>query len=112
MTYVYIIKSQKVDFHLGNINDINAVKQKYAVDARGSVHDRAILLRDVVLAQDLTEAQIYVRQITELGKKYNSVAVPLEESMTKGEGDPQEHVIVSEMGKINAHILPLIQQVI
>ncbi len=112
MTYVYIVKSQQVEHHLGNINDINAVKQKYAIDARGSVHDRAILLRDVVLAQDLPEAQTYARQIAELGKKYKNVAIPLEKSMTEGERDPREHDIVSELRKINDHTLPLIQQVI
>ena len=38
------------------INDQNAVKQRYAINFRGSVHDRAIAIRDVALAT--TEAEI------------------------------------------------------
>ena len=34
---------------LSEINDINALAQRYAINFRGSVHDRAIAIRDVVL---------------------------------------------------------------
>ena len=45
---------QKVDFierTLTEITDVNAVKQRYAINFRGSVHDRAISLRDVTLLE-------------------------------------------------------------
>lgn len=39
----HIIKS------LRQINDVNALKQRHAIDFRGSVHDRSIAIRDVML---------------------------------------------------------------
>ena len=47
---VGIVQVDKIDDELSTINDQNAVKQRYAINFRGSVHDRAIALRDVVLA--------------------------------------------------------------
>lgn len=37
---------------LERVNTVNSVKQRYAINFRGSVHDRAISLRDVTLAVD------------------------------------------------------------
>lgn len=34
---------------LSGINDVNNVKARYAINFRGSVHDRAIVLRDTLL---------------------------------------------------------------
>lgn len=39
----------KIDHDLAVINDVNSVKQRYAINYRGSVHDRAIAIRDVAL---------------------------------------------------------------
>lgn len=40
---------------LTTINDTNSVKQRYAINFRGSVHDRAISLRDVTLVDSTAE---------------------------------------------------------
>ena len=45
----------RVNNMLTIINDVNSVKQRYAINFRGSVHDRAIALRDVTLLTDLDE---------------------------------------------------------
>ncbi|MNV96880.1 hypothetical protein D3C71_1919270 [compost metagenome] len=37
---------------LSRINDVNNVKTRYAINFRGSVHDRAIVLRDIMLITD------------------------------------------------------------
>ena len=47
-----VVSSTKVDrisSDLQTINTVNSVKQRYAINFRGSVHDRAILMRDVLL---------------------------------------------------------------
>ena len=46
---VGVQRVNSVDHSLAVINDVNSVKQRYAINFRGSVHDRAISLRDVVL---------------------------------------------------------------
>ncbi|GIF01193.1 MCP four helix bundle domain-containing protein [Paractinoplanes rishiriensis] len=45
---------RSIDASLTTINEKNAVKQRFAINFRGSVHDRAIALRDVVLSSTAT----------------------------------------------------------
>ena len=45
-----ISRVMTIDDTLNQINQVNNVKQRFAINFRGSVHDRAIALRDVVLA--------------------------------------------------------------
>ena len=49
LTIFGIVQVGSIDGSLTAVNDVNSVKQRYAIDFRGSVHDRAISLRDVVL---------------------------------------------------------------
>ena len=50
VTALGVIRVGQVSDRLTVINELNSVKQRYAINFRGSVHDRAISLRDVVLA--------------------------------------------------------------
>lgn len=52
ITVVGIQRVRSIDQQLTAINEVNSVKQRYAINFRGSVHDRAIALRDVVLLDD------------------------------------------------------------
>ncbi|MBZ5489220.1 MCP four helix bundle domain-containing protein [Halomonas aquamarina] len=52
LTAVGIYQVNRIDHRLTAINDINGAKQRFAVDMRGSVHDRAIALRDIVMTDD------------------------------------------------------------
>lgn len=52
LTVVGIQRVRSIDQQLTAINEVNSVKQRYAINFRGSVHDRAIALRDVVLMDD------------------------------------------------------------
>jgi methyl-accepting chemotaxis protein len=54
LTAIAISKVNEINSNLTTINDVNAVKQRYAINFRGSVHDRAIAVRDVVLLSDRT----------------------------------------------------------
>ncbi len=49
---VGIFRVAQINSGLIQINDVNAVKQRYAINFRGSVHDRSINIRDVVLAEN------------------------------------------------------------
>ena len=51
ITIVGINSVNAIDKSMTVITDINSVKQRYAINFRGSVHDRAIAIRDVVLLQ-------------------------------------------------------------
>jgi len=79
-----INRVQTIDAILSNISDVNNVKQRYAINFRGSVHDRAIALRDVVLAADAGAAKAHVAQIDTLAGNYAKSAVPLDQIISAG----------------------------
>jgi len=49
LTAIGINRVANINGSLSTIGDLNSVKQRYAINFRGSVHDRAIALRDVTL---------------------------------------------------------------
>jgi len=61
-----VVQVRSIDSKLTVINDQNAVKQRYAINYRGSVHDRAIAVRDVVLATSAAQIQDEVTLIAKL----------------------------------------------
>ena len=64
---------------LNTMNDVNGVKQRHAINFRGSVHDRAIALRDVVLAADAAAATAPAALIRTLDDNYARSAQPLDQ---------------------------------
>ena len=70
---------QQIDAALTTINDQNSVKQRYAINFRGSVHDRAIALRDVVLARTAADVQTEIDTIDRLTAAYADSAAPMDE---------------------------------
>ncbi len=74
-----ISRVRGIEMSLNQINQVNNVKQRYAINFRGSVHDRAIALRDVVLAADAGAAAPHVELIKKLADNYARSAAPLDE---------------------------------
>src|SRR5690348_2046154 len=68
----------RIDDTLNRINNVNNVKQRYAINFRGSVHDRAIALRDVVLARDTGAAGVHLELIKRLAQNYTDSSGPLD----------------------------------
>ncbi len=73
-----ISRVMTIDATLNQINKVNNVKQRYAINFRGSVHDRAIAVRDVVLASSVEGAKPHVDLITKLADNYARSAAPLD----------------------------------
>ncbi|NYS60456.1 methyl-accepting chemotaxis protein [Vreelandella salicampi] len=65
-----IYEVNEIDRDLTTINDNNGQKQTYAVNWRGSVHDRAIALRDIVLTQDESEIRSLKNLMQSLRNNY------------------------------------------
>ena len=78
LTALAISRVDSIDTSLDRINDVNNVKQRYAINFRGSVHDRAIAVRDVVLAADPAAAGVHVELINKLAGNYAKSAAPLD----------------------------------
>ena len=77
------LRVNNIDDSLNRINNVNNVKQRYAINFRGSVHDRAIALRDVVLAPDAGAARPHITLIEKLDQDYRNSAAPLDEMFSK-----------------------------
>ena len=79
VTALGVIRVGQVSDRLTVINELNSVKQRYAINFRGSVHDRAISLRDVVLAWTPAEVEGHVADIERLAGDYAASAEKLDE---------------------------------
>ncbi|QOL51623.1 methyl-accepting chemotaxis protein [Massilia litorea] len=78
LTALAVSRVGNIDATLNRINDVNNVKQRHAINFRGSVHDRAIALRDVVLAGDNAAAQPAIEQIRVLAANYERAGTALD----------------------------------
>ncbi len=113
ITAVGVSRVAEINDRLTIVNDVNAVKQRYAINFRGSVHDRAIALRDVVLADTPAAAQPSVELIASLDAAYQESAV----KMAKIFSDPtavsaEEEDAMAGIQEVEAAGMPLIEQVV
>jgi methyl-accepting chemotaxis protein len=98
---------------LNHINDVNNVKQRYAINFRGSVHDRAIALRDVVLAADPGGAAAPVSLIKTLDDNYARSAQPMDKLFQDLDGIlPAEKDALAAIKEQERRAKPLIERVI
>jgi len=113
VTALGINRVQKIDTILTNISEVNNVKQRHAINFRGSVHDRAIALRDVVLAGDQPAVSQHVAQIGKLADNYAQAATPLEQIIGSGKGVTQdERDALAGIKAAEAKAQPVIAKVI
>ncbi|GAB7192277.1 methyl-accepting chemotaxis protein [Kineococcus sp. NUM-3379] len=113
LTTMGVVRVQDIDERLTTINDVNSVKQRYAINFRGSVHDRAISLRDVVLAESAAEVDAEKAIIAELASAYAASAEKLDAIYaTEGMVDAAERDALAEIQRIEAETLPLIERVV
>jgi len=102
-----------IEAKLATINDVNSAKQRYAINFRGSVHDRAIDLRDVTLATSPADLDQTVKTIQHLTEAYSQSAGPLDALMAKGVGvTPDEAAILASIKDSEATTTPVIAEVI
>ncbi len=76
-----IVQMNFAKSRLQTMNDINAKKQRYAINFRGSVHDRAISVRDVVLLDDEARLQAALDNIKRLEDFYNVASANMNEML-------------------------------
>ncbi len=116
MVILTVLGINKVNFindTLTEITDINSVKQRHAINFRGSVHDRAIAIRDVVLADNSTSLEGFVEEIEDLDGFYKKSEVQLNQMISGGFSfTPKELKILDRINDIQARTLPMIEQII
>jgi methyl-accepting chemotaxis protein len=113
LTGTGVWRVQQINDHLTTINDLNAVKQRYAINFRGSVHDRAIAVRDVVLARTDADVQTQVDRIGELEAAYAESAELMDDVFADASAvNDDEVAALAEIQRVEAATMPLIEQVI
>lgn len=112
LAVISILRVDAINANLTEINDVNSVKQRYAINFRGSVHDRAISLRDVTLVP-AGEIQANVADIDRLASDYQKSAVALDAIFTAGTHvTADERQILAGIKEIEAKTSPLIVSVV
>ncbi|UGQ45324.1 methyl-accepting chemotaxis protein [Massilia endophytica] len=113
VTALGINRVQKIDTILTNVSDVNNVKQRYAINFRGSVHDRSIALRDVVLAADANAARPHIETIRTLADNYAKSAAPLDQLLaSRKDTSAAEKEAIAGIKEAEARTQPLIAKVI
>lgn len=107
-----IFQVRTIQKRLDDIIDVNGVKEQYAIDFRGSVHDRSIALRDVLLV-DPGELPTVVGRIQQLGDVYARAQQPLDQMFAaNAEIAPSERVIFARVNAARIRAMPFIDEVI
>ena len=115
ITTIGIYKVNFIDDTLNVIVEVNSVKQRYAINFRGSVHDRAIAIRDLVLATDKNDPlfQKSVEDIKKLEDFYIQSAKPLDTIFKDGLNvDNIEKEILNKIKNVEKNTLPLVTKII
>nr|WP_136249561.1 methyl-accepting chemotaxis protein [Ningiella ruwaisensis] len=113
LTVLGVQKVNYISSALTEITDINSVKQRYAINFRGSVHDRAISIRDVVLVDNSDDIRPLKTEIAELKAFYDTSDKAMKSMMQDATlFTSQEREIIKRIDEIRAYTLPLIQEII
>ncbi len=113
LTVIGVNEVRKIDSDLTDISDVNSVKQRYAINFRGSVHDRAIALRDVVLVPDATVLNSVLADIDRLEAFYTASAKPLDTMFAQmPDISAEERALLAAIKETEAKTLPLARKVI
>ncbi|MEE4222825.1 methyl-accepting chemotaxis protein [Pseudomonas viridiflava] len=68
-----------IDSTLQDVSDNAAKVQRYAINFRGSVHNRAIAVRDAVLVNNDQDLAFHLAEVTSLEQAYNDSAQPMDQ---------------------------------
>lgn len=79
LTLFGVQRVSQINQTLTEITEVNSVKQRYAINFRGSVHDRAIALRDVTLVPSLTDLTPILADINQLQNFYQQSRQPMDQ---------------------------------
>ncbi|TFF10146.1 methyl-accepting chemotaxis protein [Pseudomonas sp. BCA14] len=79
ITAVGIQRVAFIDSTLSDVSENAAKVQRYAINFRGSVHNRAIAIRDAVLVESDLDLEKHLTEIRTLEKAYSDSAAPMDQ---------------------------------
>jgi methyl-accepting chemotaxis protein len=112
LTVISIYQVNSVNTHLSVMNDFNSVKQRYAINFRGSVHDRAIRVRDMTLVDASEQAKV-LDDISRLEHFYSESETELDKMFaTRSDMTGEERGINAEIKAAQARAMPALKLVV
>jgi methyl-accepting chemotaxis protein len=113
LTAVGVGRVGKINGSLQTISDVNGVKERYAINFRGSVHNRAIALRDVVLEADRGAVQVQLNLNKKLEEDYMQSAEPLDKMFaSRSDITSEERSALTKIKEIETRSVPVVNKVI
>lgn len=112
LTAVGIYQVNQIDRDLTTINDVNGTKQRFAVDWRGSVHDRAIVLRDIVITAGNGNLASLESEMNRLREAYSVAATGMQQVTNEHAGTAQEQAVINSITEQGVITRGLTEQVI
>lgn len=105
ITLFGLYKINIADNSLTQLSQQTAVEQRQAINFRGSVHDRAIAIRDAVLVADIQASSKYQNNIQALDKFYQESARVLDTMFAKLKHSPTEEKMLKDIKAIEKSTL-------
>jgi len=113
ITVIGISRINTINKNLTEINDVNTVKQRYAINFRGSVHDRSIRIRDFVLLTGSGEQEAVLIDIRNLEDFYTQSEEAINAIFAADINNTQKETeLLADIKKSKAETMPMIQQII
>lgn len=82
---------------LNGVSDNASIKQRYAINFRGSVHDRAIAIRDAVLVHSEDNLAVHLRDIERLNVLYQASATPMDQIYQSKGASAEERKLLDDI---------------
>jgi methyl-accepting chemotaxis protein len=112
ITLFGLFKISIADENLTELSEQTAVEQRHAINFRGSVHDRAISIRDVVLAKDEAKSKAHQDDIVRLNAFYQQSAVELDAMYSMVKHSAAEQNLLRSVKEIERSTLPLTENLL
>lgn len=110
LTVIGISRVSLINSNITHMTDVNSVKQRYAINFRGSVHDRAIALRDVVLVTEQSTLNTVLNDIQALDAFYQTSSRAMRALVS--EMSSEERALITKINQIEQQTQPYIKAVI
>lgn len=101
-----------INHNLQDVSQGATLKQRYAINFRGSVHDRAISIRDAVLVTSDTELKKHLADVDKLKGFYTEAAEPLKVLMQRADVTEEEKSFYQRINEIEKTTLAATEKLI
>ncbi len=109
-----VMRMREVNHKLTDMTLINSVKQRYAINFRGSVHDRSIRVRDYILLLSAPDRAATLQEINELEEFYLESERMMDAAVAdaKMEVTEGERAMIADIKQSKAIVTPVISEIV